>query len=251
MSVMAQLAQAKAAALPKKPVVPGLPATPDVNTAALPKPMINPQAPGTTQVPVPNINPGIVPGGPTPMKPPVPGTIPGAGGPTAMPPVNPPGSMPTQPLTTFGPGNDLRSTQINPGTEPDRLALASNYFSSLAAADEPGFDADIRKITQRAAAGGSTGSGMFRSDLTDAATNRHNNLLQQAAGLAYEGGSAAIGDQANNRAELRTERGYQTDQAKSALDRATEQRLLENYLLDSQFNRNRATANDLSGIAFG
>lgn len=295
-----------------KPAVPKLPGTPTTSTGQgmaaaqpgmLPEDKQQPGSSATTQVPVPNINPGIVPPRPN-INPPAPGVgspgtsvvppppnIPagnyGSGGPTIQPMPYP--NQGAQPIVPFEPGNDLRSSQINPVGNarlgetqgavdsavqslqgaPDRSQLATDLYRNLIEYTQPGFDRDIRNITQRNAAGGRLGSGMYGSDLVDAATGRQRELSNAAAQLAYQGGSQAFGDRLSTldalsglegqqfgqgvqqRDELRGERGYQDYQANQGIDRAVQQRLLEEQLLNGQFGRDQAITGQLLGLGFG
>lgn len=216
-------------------------------------------------------------GGPVPILPP-----PGSGTTTAT-------GGTSAPLVPFGPGNDLQFQQINPVADPrlqqtqgqvdtaaqglaqapSRTQLAQDLFSQLVSSSEPAFQQNLRDITQRNAASGRLGSGMYGSDLTDAATSRQRDLNSLAAGLAYQGGSAQLGDQLNTlgalsglegqqygqglsgRNELRTERGYQQGVDQTAIDRAVQQRLLEEQLLNSAFGRDQAVTSQMLGLGFG
>lgn len=152
---------------------------------------------------------------------------PSAAAPTAPPPPvssAPPGST----TSTFGPGNDLLSTQINPNTGgPNRTELAQNLIKDWDAQHAPQFAADQRAIGQNAAKFGRIGAGMTTNDLTGLAAtyarDRQGFQNQLASGLA----DATIGDQRANNAELRTERDYQTNRSDKALQDAINQHILE------------------------
>lgn len=250
--------------------------------------------PGRAPLPTPQVGPGItpittanVPGySPTAATPPQPGPgitpIPAGIG-------NPSGTLPNPYLTPFGPGNDLVGTQINPmatprlqGTmgavdaatqalagAPDRQQLAGDYFQSLLAQAQPQFEQNLRSITQRNAATGRLGSGMYGSDLVDAATGYQRNLTNAAADLAYNTGSQAFSDRlsglgalsgleaqqfgqgAAQRDELRGERGYQYGLGQNAIDRNVQQQQLQDYLLNSAFGRDQQRIDTLAGLGFG
>lgn len=191
------------------------------------------------------------------------------------------------PLTPFGPGNDLRFQQINPtanqrlqGTMgavdaarnalegPSRSDLARQYLTSFAESTNPDFEANLRSITQRNAAGGRLGSGMYGTDLTDAATNRARDLNARSAELAYDvaGGdiqdrfgrldavsgleSQQFGQGLTQRNELRGERGYQSGVATQAQDDQVQQRQLEEDFLNSAFGREQARLGLLGQYGF-
>lgn len=217
-----------------------------------------------------------VPGGVQPIGP---GMMPGGGAPQTGGPF----------ITPFGPGNDLRFQQINPaandrlrGTQsavdaaagalsggPNRQQLAQDLFADYIAQSQPDFDRSLRGITQRNAAGGRLGSGMYGSDLTDAATARTRDLGSFATRLAYDTAGGDIQDRLNNlgalsglegqqfgmgaaqRNELRGERGYQQGVAGQAQQDAIGQRLLEDQLLNSQWGRDYQRLGLLGSLGYG
>jgi len=203
---------------------------------------------------------------------------PTAGGPNIQPPVPQPED--DGPITEFGPGNDLRSSQINPlasnrlrglQTGVDRSAGALSEAPSLrtAALDRyaeigQGIDEDRRRgiqdIGRANATLGRLGSGMVTGQLGDLEA-----LLQKRSTAAQRGlaGETAFqeaedrranvgtlsglerqlfGQETGQRDELRSERGYQADTANQAVQNRVQQRLLEEQLLNSGFNRNLAGA---------
>ena len=178
-------------------------------------------------------------------------TGPGAGTqPRAPEPSAPPAAQGALPgMTAFDPQNNLIGQQINPqGT--NREQLAQDYFKNLIAQGQPGFEQNLREITQRNAAGGRLGSGMYGTNLVDAATQYQNNLANQAAGLAYNAGSAQIGDQQAAEAALRGERGYQYGLSQDATQQAIQQKLIEDQLLNSDFGRQQQVLGNLINTGF-
>lgn len=228
---------------------------------------------------------GGLTGGMTPAVMPGPGTTPiGPGMNPGAPPV------PSNPyMTEFAPGNDLRFQQINPygderlqGTQgavdsavsalqggPNRQALAQSLFADYIAQSQSDFDRSLREITQRNAAGGRLGSGMYGSDLVDAATARQQDLVSYATRLAYDTAGGDIQDRLNNvntlaglegqqfgqgaaqRNELRGERTYQQGVAAQAQQDAINQRLLEDQLLNSEFGRDYQRYGMLGQLGYG
>lgn len=201
----------------------------------------------------------------------------GAGGPNVGPTV--PGAD-TGPLTDFGPGNDLRYTQINP-LDDSRTGKLSSFVDAAAGKlnsspdlAQAGLDklaelrqqtgedrrAGIQNIGRANAALGRLGSGMVTGQLGDLEatlqarqTAAEKGLagdltLQQAADRRANAGTlAALQDQifgqgAQRRNELRGERGYQQGVAENTTDRAIQQRMLQEELDNSKFGRNVTAA---------
>jgi hypothetical protein len=218
-----------------------------------------------------------------PLPPPT--SVPTTPGATALPPPAPdnfgapaPGA---EPITTFGPGDNLIPTQINPVTDPrtaatqglvdtaagkvggvDLRAAGSDIFNSLLAQSLPGYQAAARGILQDAAAGGRLGSGMTEEELTSDPFGAsglglqlgkyRTQLAQQLAGslapAEAEGRRADLsslaglegqqfGQGAEQRGELRGERGYQSDQSQQALQDRINQLILQDQLLNSATGR--------------
>lgn len=210
-----------------------------------------------------------------------------------MPAPRPMPSVPSGPpnpyMTDFGPGNDLRFQQINPQGDPrlgrtqgavdaatqalsggpDRTALANDLFSNFISQSDPGFQQNLREITQRQAAGGRLGSGMYGSNLVDATTQRQNQITGYGKQLAYDTANGTINDQFNRvntlaglegqqygqnagqRNELRGERTYQSGVAQQAQNDAIQQRLLEDQLLGNQFGRDLSLYQTQGQFGFG
>lgn len=194
-------------------------------------------------------------------------------GPTAPPPAG-------GPITEFGPGNDLRFSQINPADDArtrrlsdfvDTAAGKVNNSPDLAQAGldrlaelRQGLSEDRRKgiqdIGRGAAAFGRLGSGVTTSQLGDLESSLQARELAAEKGLAGDltvqeaadrranaGTLAGLQDQlfgqgAQRRNEVRGERGYQTGVAETATDRAIQQRMIEEELKNSQFGRNATAA---------
>lgn len=234
---------------------------PNVSTV-MPKPSITPTTPqqtmlgAATQAAKPNV---------APVRPMI--------QPTAPP-------TDTGPITDFGPGNDLRSSQINPlasnrlqqtqsvvdaargqiGQGPTLSDAARREFDLLGQQSAEQRQLGIRNIGQAAARLGRIGSGMVTTDLGNLEDVLRTREEQARSGLAADvaRGEASdrranlgalsglegqlFGQEAGQRGELRTERGYQTDSANQATDRRIQQRLLEEQLLNSGFNRELAGA---------
>lgn len=281
-----------------KPTVPGalgptgmLPApatgggTPGIQPTALP--------PAGTPTAMPGVftGPGITPI--TAAQVPGSGAIQPGPGPTPIPPGVGAPSAPQAPanpyLTPFAPGNDLRFEQINPYADPrlrqtqsavdaataalsggpDRQQMARDLFQSYLQQSSPEFDRTIREITQRNAAVGRSGSGMYGSNLVDAATQRQRDIAAYGTQLAYDTTNGAIQDRINNvstlaglegqqygqaangRNELRGERTYQQGVAQQAQQDAINQRLLEDQLLNSASNRDLGYYGLVGNLGFG
>jgi hypothetical protein len=227
-------------------------------------------APPGSPLPVGN---GIVPVSPNPA---VLRGMPPAPTPTPVP--NVPEYSPTG--LNFGPGHDLQSSVIQPGADPrltaagaatdaavgavggvDRRQAAQDILSQFDKAAVDSNREDYRQVGQQAAALGRLGMGQTAQDvqevgrkhLTDRATLETNLAAQTAAQEAQDRLDKAnlargvegdiYGYGAGNRGELRTERGYQTGQAQTAIDRNVQQAQLEEALRNGQFSRGLDLAN--------
>lgn len=145
-------------------------------------------------------------------------------------------------LSSFGPGNDLRSTQIAPDQTVDRVALAKKVAADFRASRQPQHDANVRHILEGNAGLGRLGSGMLNTDVGNEANafeQQQTDLERQLENSAVEG---TIGDQANARNELRTERGYQTSTAEQALRDQIQQYLLEQQGQQQDFSNGLSLA---------
>jgi hypothetical protein len=141
----------------------------------------------------------------------------------------------------INPSSDLRNTTIAPTDAVDRFGLVNDRLKNYDATALPQFQANIRGLVGKNAALGRTGSGMLNTDLgneTLAAENARNSYFGNLLTDATQG---TIADAANNRAELRGERGYQTGQEQSAFDRARQGVFDTETLKNGQFGRDFAT----------
>lgn len=262
------------------PIAPA-PAPTNVAPPGSPLPVGNgivPQAPIGGPQPTPsgiqavNVPPAVLKAAPDPMVN-VPPIAPGAP-PAATPPEYSPTGL------NFGPGHDLQSSVIQPGVDP-RLASASAATDAAVGAvggvdrrkaaqdilsqfDKSAVDSnreDYRQVGQYAGSLGRLGMGQTAQDvqevgrkhLTDRATLETNLAAQTAAQEAQDRLDKAnltrgvegdiYGYGAGNRGEQRTERGYQTGQAQTAIDRQVQQAQLEEALRSGQFSRGLSLAN--------
>lgn len=166
---------------------------------------------------------------------------------------SPTGDHPTVPgaqIQQFGPGQDLRYSQVLPGQEADRFGLAQNAVQRFFDANQPQYTGILRQATQAAAANGRLGSGMLTNTYGDAAkqfTDALNRTKQQSLDAALEG---TIGDQANYRNEARGERAYQQGASQQSLDNSVRGSQLQEDLTQGGFNRSEQQLHDLLGIAY-
>jgi hypothetical protein len=154
-------------------------------------------------------------------------------------PSAPVSSAPTLPgvdATTYGPGNDLLSTQISP-TATDRGAIAQQYLDAFDTRAAPQIRDQIRAVGQRAASLGRLGMG----DTAVEALNPYTDYLKERAALASQlaGQSAEgqIADERSNRAELRGERDYQTGRSDKSITDAINQWIMQQQERDKEFQR--------------
>jgi len=240
-------------------VAPYKPPPPTGMQPLTPPPGLKPTAPAPGGVTVPPPNPGFTQ---VPLPPPEQAS-------NFTPPAKP------EPVTDFGPGNDLQFSQINPapsdrlreyqdqllnyskGLEntPDRGELARQAYEEIAASSEPDFEKAQRGIGQNAAALGRIGSGITTTELGDLGLQRAKYLGGVQKQLATESAQQTLADrlarlnagagiesqtaaeEAGQRGELRGERGYESGVAQNAYDRQVQQKLLEDQLRNSQFGR--------------
>jgi hypothetical protein len=247
---------------PTKPAPAG--GVPGTTTTASAAPGVPPQpATGITQLPdgqggaIPVPPPSVT--GPPPTPTPL---VTGPGWEGGLPGVTPrglpttaTGDPMTTPTSTFGPGQNLINTQINPTADPrllklqglqdssidkilngpDRNAMARDQYSTWEAATAPDFEHSISDATDAAAAHGQIRSGQLTNRYGDLARQRvldqttaRNQYMQQALSdsigdtqRGFEDVSGAAGTAFNQgltgREEMRGERGYQQSQAQQAL----------------------------------
>lgn len=231
------------------------------------KPNIAPTVPGLTgqqpMLPRPNIAPQLPGMLPRPQQPPSglsvnPGVTPNIG-PT------PPPTESGGPLTDFGPGNDLLSTQVNPTTGerlggvqsgndvlykaltqgPNLQQSALDQFKNIQSQTSEQRQRGIQDIGRSAARLGRLGSGMVTTDLGNLEDTLRSHENQALGDLAY---NTATQDSANRRAnlgagqgyesqlygqgqnarnEVRTERDYQAQQSQQALQNEIVRRQLQ------------------------
>ena len=202
--------------------------------------------------------------------------------PMAQPMVLPRPPKPTAPGLTpqFGPGNDLRFSQIDPTAStrlsglqgqvsgaagriaggPDLTSAAQEKLRLFEEQGEPGFQKALQAVGRKAGALGRLGAGMTTSELGDVASLRERDISQARRGLASdlafaEGGerranlgalsgleSQVFGQEQGARGELRGERGYQADTAQQALENRIRQRMLEESLTEGAFGRQATRA---------
>lgn len=236
--------------LPKPPVAPTLAttATPASApaTSVLPPPPIS-ATPVSTTPPAVTLPPVTPPPSGAPMQlsdttlpPPV--TLP-------SPPTAVGANVPGAAVAPFGPGNDLRYDSILP-TAVDRLGLANQYFDQYAESTNPAYEQTLRAATQRAAANGILGSGMLTNTYGDVASQRAHELDLERRGFLTDALQGTIADNAANRDELRTERGYQSQTSQDAINQALQEALIEDQLGGNAFNRQLDLAQILSGFGY-
>ena len=188
-------------------------------------------------------------------------------------------------FTEFGPGNDLRTLQINP-TPSDRLneltgmsdtaakavgggksrgEIAQGYLDAFDARAEPMLRDRIRSVGQQAAKFGRLGMG----DTAVEALNPYTDYLKERAALSSElasdSASGDINDRLNNlsaldryrsgaygeersaRDELRGERGREDQLVRDAIEDSIRQWQLETGQRNTEFNQGLS----LSGLGYG
>lgn len=221
--------------LTQRPATPGAPATPPAPATGTAAPT-NVAPPGSP-LPVGNgIQPFTQPlvnlQAPTPT--PIP-AAPGAPPPAAAPPA-PAEYSPTG--LNFGPGHDFQSSVIAPpANAPDRTAMAQATLANFDKATADQQREDYRNVGQQASSLGRLGLGQTAQDVQEVARKHLTDRATLETQLAAQTSDQAIQDAINNRGELRTERGFQTGQAQTAIDRQIQQAQLEEALKNGQFQR--------------
>jgi hypothetical protein len=130
--------------------------------------------------------------------------------PTPMPTAGTvPPAVPYADTSDFGPGRDLRSTQISPTAGADRFSIAGQRFDQFARETEPAYGAAVRAATKAAAANGRLKSGMLTTEFGDLADRRAQSMDLARSSFMTDALEGSIGDQLREREELRGERGYQ------------------------------------------
>lgn len=224
----------------RRPAAPGVPAPGAAAQpgAAIPAPT-NVAPPGSP-LPVGN---GISPVSVTPpvlrmAPPPAPTPVPNV---PAIPPAAPPEYSPTG--LNFGPGHDLQSSVIAPPEgAPDRAAQAKTLLADFDKSTADSQRQDYRDVGQYASSLGRLGMGQTAQDVQEVGRKHLTDRATLEAKLAYDTSDQAIQDAINSRNELRGERGYQTDQAQTAIDRRVQQQQLEEALRNGTFQRGMSLA---------
>lgn len=279
----------------KLAVVPGSSGNPALPDPYAPQPQANPGSllmPGL--MPPPGLPPTV---SAQPMVPQPQGAGATGAGPMIAPmapqplgPLNPPaaaaGGVPG--TSSFGPGNNLIGTQINPtpsgdtiaartqlGTQlgglqgPDRKALALDALKTF---DQNQADTEklgVQDIGREAAAAGRLGSGMVSTSLGDLQTQLAQKRDQEVRGLASDVAGktlddrlAALGGTESGLGQLsgldtgaadalRGERGYQTGLDQTATDNAVRQFGLEEGAQGQDFAQKNAIDQQLEALGFG
>jgi len=230
-----------------------------------------------------------LPTSPTPAPSPAPvaagGAVPFTGTGSTLTAANVPGLSPPAapaaqtPFSTFGPGNDLRTTQINPAAnprlqelqgqvdvlrnrltgEPDLTQAGLERLRLFEEESEQPFQRRLQGVGRQAAALGRIGSGETERQLNYALAEREADISRQRRGIAAElagqegaerranVGSLAdlerqlYGQGAGGREELRQERDYQDELARRAMEDA----LLRGQYETGQAEQSQAAATDL------
>jgi hypothetical protein len=239
-------------ALPQtpKPAVPALPGVTASQTAP-----VNSAAPVLVGPPPPQVSPVGPPRGvPTPTAAPAsPAPV------SAVPPTSASTAPSGSSTSSFGPGNDLLSTQINPNTGgPNRTQIATNQLASWDAENAPQLAAQERTVGQNAAKFGRIGAGMTTNDLTGAQATYDRNRMTFANQLAGDLANGTISDQQNANDQLRQERAYETSRADKAQQDSINQvnnaddlqnSALQRALEEAQFGYGGSPVDTLSGFS--
>lgn len=192
--------------------------------------------------------------GVAPMTPPNPAF--GAGTAQSRPSVQPgqsgalpqtqPAPMPQQPSVTplgYGqqaaiqPGHDLRNQTIAPGQESNRFGLAKQYLDTYSQQQLPQFQSQLRSAIQGRAALGGLGSGMLNTDVGNLDLAQQRDYNAHAQNFLTDALGNQINDNANQRQELRGERGYENGLEDQGYNRARQGMYDQDYLTNSSFNR--------------
>lgn len=196
----------------------------------------------------PNQVPGLMPVKPRAMRPIAPPSGPTATpmpampqtlqGPTATPapPPAPPMQVPYASVSAINPQNDLRGTQIAP-TSVNRLQFAKDKFAQFQSDLAPQIEAQRRGLLKNGAAMGRIGSGMLRTSFGDLASELNRQSLNEQNRLFTGAAESSVNDDANARNELRGERTYQNAMEGDAFNRARQERMDQEDLLNSSFGR--------------
>lgn len=182
------------------------------NAAALP---VNPET-GATYNPtaVPTAMPGGTPGAP------------GAGGNLGY------GSS-----STFGPGNDLTNQEITPNGPTDREGLANQYLDTYKGQLLNQLQGDAKQTVSNNAALGRLGSGELNTSLGNLDLQAQKDYNATAANVLTNAANQQIGDEEEQRNELRQERANQEGEQQTAFNQGESQLGLQDQLTNDAFNR--------------
>lgn len=209
---------------------------------------------------------------------------------TSTPGIVPPPITTAQPspITSFGPGNDLVSAQINPVASgrtgdtmgavdaarnaltggPNRSDLASQYIDQWNQSTEPQYQRDLTQATKLAAANGRIGSGMLTTDYGNIALARDNARQVAQRGFQTDALGGTIQDRLNNlgalsglegqqygqdaanRNEVRGERGYQQGLSQQDFTNNAQRLALEEALTQGQYGRESNRLDQLIGLGY-
>jgi hypothetical protein len=117
-----------------------------------------------------------------------------------------------------------------------QTAYAQNAADQEAARGERGYQDQWRQYNQ----GNDIQAQQYAASMGQSLAGANADQRFQALGAAQGLEAQQVGQDANTRAELRGERGYQTEQANNATDRRIQQQVLEDQLYGNQFNRDLA-----------
>ncbi|MGH6952951.1 MAG: hypothetical protein ACREGL_02130, partial [Alphaproteobacteria bacterium] len=158
--------------------------------------------------------------------------------------------VPGASFSSYGPGQDLQSAQILPGFNADRFKMAQDQVQRWFDQNDPLYKDSIRQATQAATGAGRLGSGMLRTDYGNLADRFLQGLNTTKSAALDKALGDTVNDYSNYRDEARTERGYQTGQSQSAIDRMIQQLQLEEQLTNGQFGREQSRLGLIGNIGF-
>lgn len=192
------------------------------------------------------------------------------------------------PITSFGPGNDLVSAQVNPVASgrtgdtmsavdaarnalaggPNRSDLAAQYIDQWNQRTQPQFQHDLTDATKYAAANGRIGSGMLTNAYGDIVAQRDAARQVAQQGFATDALGGTIQDRLNNlgalsglegqqygqdaanRNEVRGERGYQQGLSQQSFQNDAQRLALEEALTQGSYGRDSDRLNQLIQLGY-
>lgn len=197
------------------------------------KPAVKPLAPMGAQPPA----------SPAPVAP----TMQPQPAPVAPPPMVPGGVPPVTgaALSTINPQQDLRHQTITPDNAgaPNLTQLAQDRYKDMLAGTADERQKGIRAIGQGAAKFGRIGAGMTTNELTSLEDLLERRENETARDLAFGSATGDLNERRSQRGELRGERDYQLGLDNSAQDRAIQQVMLQDSLMNSEWGRQMGQAN--------